>query len=500
MDASNRPECLDDTRVDIVNSIRDWVSDAASSQNVFWLHGLAGSGKSTLSTTIANMFRESGHLGAFLFFDRDVTERSDPTNVIRTLAYQLGLCNPQIGAAITAVIETTPSITMSPLRLQFTKLIVEPLSSVEGSPTTAPLVVILDALDECGNAKQRKNILSVLVGESRKLPASLRLFITSRAEFDISCAFEAQPHILTRELDITSSANAADIKHYLNHRMLDIRSTTKKHLRLGERWPGEEVIERLCRRASGLFVWASTASEFIDGHDPVKRLEILLKADATSGAESALDALYRTALNSVGRWDDAEFVKDFRSILGIILVARNPLSHGAVDGLFDAEMHRPSLHTISLLACVLGQSPTVRILHPSFADFLMDRERCGKDMWYIDRNFHNRRIATKCLERMDRSLKRNICGLPLIPNWTRNVRDQLSQDLAYACVSWIEHVCLIKGDDPSIVKRVNDFLHRHLLHWLEAMSILRRSRETITLLRSLHGWVKVSRTIYSNVF
>ena len=228
-------------------------------------------------------------------------------------------------------------------------------------------------------------------------------------------------------------------------------------------------------------------------HDPAKPLQILLQEDAGSGAEAALDALYRTALESVGRWDDTEFVEDFRSILGVILVARDPLSHSAIDGLFNADGCRPSMHTISRLACVLGHNPTVRILHPSFSDFLMNRTRSRRDVWYIDRDFHNRRIAIKCLERMDGALKRNICGLPLVPDWPTSVREQLSQDLVYACVSWIEHICLIEEEDPSIVNYLNGFLHRHLLHWLEVMSILRRSRETITLLECLHSWVKVCR-------
>src|SRR6202451_1446564 len=217
MDACDRPECLDETRVDIVKSIQDWVTSATSGQNVLWLHGLAGSGKSTLSTTVANMLRESGQLGAFLFFDRDVTERSDPTNVIRTLAYQLGLCNPEICAAITAVIENTPSISMSPLRLQFMKLIVQPLSTI--SPAAAPLVPVLDALDECGNAKQRRSLLALLAAESPKLPATLRIFITSRPEHDIRCAFESLAHVIAWELDITSEVNAADILTYLHHRI-----------------------------------------------------------------------------------------------------------------------------------------------------------------------------------------------------------------------------------------------------------------------------------------
>jgi hypothetical protein len=491
MDASDRSECLAETRVDVVKFIKDWAADPTSGQCVLWLHGLAGSGKSTVATTIANQLRESGQLGAFLFFARDVTERSDPTNVIRTLAHQLGLCNPGVGAAIAAVIENTPGISMSPLRLQFTKLIVEPLSAIGQSTTT--LVVILDALDECGNAKQRKSLLAVLAAESHKLPASVRILITSRPEYDIGRAFDSQTHILARELDTTSKMNTEDILTYLRHRMLSIR-TMKIHLGLGEEWPGEHDIWRLSKRASGLFIWASTASEFIDGHDPERRMEMLLKEKTTSGAESALDALYMTALESAGLWDDTDFVDDFRSILGIILVAKNPLSHSTIDSLLGMEKRRPSLHTIALLACVLARSPAVRILHPSFADFLMDRERCGRDVWYIDRTSHHFRIAVKCLERLDGALKRNICGLSLSSTKTHC---SLPEDLVYACVFWVEHICVITEENTAIVDHLDAFLHRHLLHWLEAMSILGRSRETIALLNNLLDWVKVCLTLVS---
>jgi hypothetical protein len=155
MDASERSECLPETRIDLIRIIQDWANDADSSKKVLWLHGLAGSGKSALSTTVANIFRESRRLGAFIFFDRDVVERSDPTMVIRTLAYQLGLYDVQIGTAIIAAIEETLSIYMSPLHSQFIKLIVEPLSQLEKFTTAPSFVLVIDALDECGNAKQR---------------------------------------------------------------------------------------------------------------------------------------------------------------------------------------------------------------------------------------------------------------------------------------------------------------------------------------------------------
>lgn len=67
MDASQRTGCLDKTRVNLLKFIEDWADDLSCEQSVLWLHGLAGVGKSTLSTTIANRFRTARRLGAFLF-------------------------------------------------------------------------------------------------------------------------------------------------------------------------------------------------------------------------------------------------------------------------------------------------------------------------------------------------------------------------------------------------------------------------------------------------
>ena len=104
MDASRCTECLPYTRTEVLKFIIDWVNDLASKEKILWVHGPAGCSKSALSTTIANMLGDSRQLGVFLFFDCDVIERSDPTIVIRTLAHQLGVSQPRIGAAICAVI------------------------------------------------------------------------------------------------------------------------------------------------------------------------------------------------------------------------------------------------------------------------------------------------------------------------------------------------------------------------------------------------------------
>jgi hypothetical protein len=395
MDASTRSECLPGTRTDILRSIADWAYSTSIEKRLLWLKGLAGSGKSTLSTTIAHTLQEQGRLGAFVFFSRDVEERNQSANVIRTLAHQLASFSPVIRTAIAQAIDTTPRITQSALRFQFTKLLIEPLRNLPA--TEGPVILILDALDECGSAEDRKPLLSLLSSESAHLPSFVRILITSRDEHDIRCAFEGQSHVLIQELNLTSENNTNDILHFFRSRMAEIRSKNIS-IQLAHDWPGDSAIFALNERAAGLFIWASTACRFIDGYNPRRNLNVVLRGGMSTKAHLALDTLYRTALESAVRdmWDDEYFRTDFCSIMGTILVARNPISDKTIDTLLSLET--PSRDIISRLGCVLYWSETepVRILHPSFADFLSDRLRCGSDFIRKTVQPYNWRPFTYC--------------------------------------------------------------------------------------------------------
>jgi hypothetical protein len=346
-------------------------------------------------------------------------------------------------------------------------------------------VLILDALDECGNADTREALLTVLAAQTSALPSAFRFIITSRPEPDISTALEDQPHIRFYELDISTDANSVDIASYFRERMAAV--CTKKRYR---DWPKDADIQALTEKACGLFVWASTASKFINAHDPRKRLDIILKGNATSGAENALDVLYQTALHSVDMWDDEDFIADFRAILGVVLILRNPLSTTAIDELLGSHQRRPSTELISQLGCVLSASPTVRLLHPSFADFLFTQQRCGRDIWYIDPVVNHGILAMHCLDLLDGfcSLMPNICHLKL----DEEVDEQLPEGVTYACLHWVYHASMMTEAPSSTVDRLDRFLHLHLLDWFEVLSVLKHARHTTILLDVLRGWVTVS--------
>ena len=110
MDEYNRTLCLENTRRGVINDIMGWIADDSSdSRKVLWVYGLAGTGKSTLSTTMAQILRRLHRLGALFFFNRDIPQRSFAT-LIRTLAYQLAVFDARFGATISRVVEENNNI------------------------------------------------------------------------------------------------------------------------------------------------------------------------------------------------------------------------------------------------------------------------------------------------------------------------------------------------------------------------------------------------------
>jgi hypothetical protein len=149
--------CHCDTRVDLLRQIREWADQPSDqpghqprSHAIFWLNGMAGTGKSTISRTVARHFAERCRLGASFFFKRGDGDRGKVTKFFTTIAAQLALAVPAVAVHVKNAIEFDPGVVGKAMREQFEKLVLEPLSKVTLEASQAPgLVIIIDALDEC---------------------------------------------------------------------------------------------------------------------------------------------------------------------------------------------------------------------------------------------------------------------------------------------------------------------------------------------------------------
>jgi hypothetical protein len=90
----------------------------------------------------------------------------------------------------------------------------------------------------------------------------------------------------------------------------------------------------------------------------------------------------------------------FRQIVGSIVILFDSLSAVALSRLFDVQDWEISvtlrpLHSILRVPNSLNSS--VRLLHPSFRDFLLDKQRCRDQHFWVDEKEAHRVLAESSL-------------------------------------------------------------------------------------------------------
>lgn len=87
--------CLPNTRIELIDKIIQWTGTGNSSadsdelKTIFLLHGMAGTGKSTIANTISVRLSQSGRLGGSFFFSQDDKINQNAQNMFSTLARSL---------------------------------------------------------------------------------------------------------------------------------------------------------------------------------------------------------------------------------------------------------------------------------------------------------------------------------------------------------------------------------------------------------------------------
>lgn len=504
MKQSERHACLPGTRRDAINAIINWYSDDSNTRkSVMWLYGLAGAGKSTVATTIAWMmrgFEGVNLLGAFFFFNRAHADANTST-LIQTIAYQLAVFDARISARIEQVIKDHPDIVDESIAVQFSLLLSK--TALKDIPwLRGPVLLVIDALDESGSTDQRAELLRVLSDRVSELPSFLRILVVSRPEGDIHRQFFNHSLIYHMELKVDTENCRADVAAFIRSQLKETRKQNDYLRDLLKGWPAEADIDGLAGLAAGHFIWAATACRLIkSSYNPQEKMEELIKHQVTSTSVdsfASLYELYKTALQSAGPWDDPSFVIHIRAILGIIIGARSPLSCNAIESLLGPpappfNRRLPVTHTIAGFGSVLNWGETngiepIRILHTSFYDYLTSASYDRDRPWAVDVEKCNTELAYMCIRYLEKELHENMFNL-VLPQPAAN--ESLLEAVDYACKFWIEHVCSITNDLGDLVELISHFMHRHLLHWIEALAIANAYDHVTRSLARLLEWTQV---------
>lgn len=506
--------CHPDTRTELLRQIQEWANDPQA-ESIFWLNGRAGTGKSTISRTVATSFERDGLLGASFFFKRGEGDRGKAGLVFPTIARQLVQKIPALVSSVRQTIDADPDVPKKALRDQFEKLILQPLGSIH---RTTAIVIVIDALDECDGDDDVETVITLLAQAKVVRPVRLKIFITSRPELPIRLGFNHED-VKGKYQDlalhqISEQVVEQDISTFLAYELARIKDKYNKlvpgYLQLPLDWPGKNDIRTLAQMAVPLFIFAATVCRFVDDRgmpNPAKRLKEILEyqAETPNSRLDKLDATYLPVLNRLtsGRAnveDKAEVLAKFRNVVGPVVLLAQPLSVRSLAGLLGVEPEGVyillnSLHSVLDIPSL--EDAPVRLFHLSFRDFLIDPAKRTKNEFWIDEAKYHKTLAERCIQVMGQHLKRDVCGLK-DPGMLRSEVDQqtinanLSPAVQYACQYWVHHLKESKHgvqDDDF----VHTFLTSHLLSWLEALSLLERLSDGVLFIRMLLHTAQVSQ-------
>ncbi|KAF5321442.1 hypothetical protein D9619_000082 [Psilocybe cf. subviscida] len=481
--------CMEGTRIKVLKDLDAWASDANGSP-VYWMLGMAGIGKSTIAHTFCQMLEAQNMLSGSFFASRASEKTRNARLIIPVIAHALARSSPPIKFKVAQAIENDSTLaepTYSNLPEQFKQLLCVPTAGIVDRPYK---VVVIDAVDECENLDIVASFIKVVLQSASKLP--FKVFISSREEQKIWNAFNSGDNKVEnfRLHDIEKDVVQEDIRQYLKTSLASIRNENFHGSQAAALWPSQSEIENLVIRCGTLFIYAATAIRYI--------------AEGSGNyCKSRLSEMAQQGLDMACKGKRSYEVTHMREIMSIIVFLQHPLPIQAIASLsgMDALSELSSLTSVIHIPAM--KEATVAPFHASFPDFVTNSARCSPDRFLgknssflaLDAFESQQLLALRCLQLMNQSLKYNICGIPeeLIVSHRERTNSpenagKIPTAVKYSCLFWAAHLAKVTAIDQELAETFHDFLHGHLLHWIECLSIL---GELETGLKSLKGIIPI---------
>ncbi|KAG8710563.1 hypothetical protein FRC11_004387, partial [Ceratobasidium sp. 423] len=488
-----RGGCTPGTRMGVFKAVFEWMDDPFSGC-IYWLNGMAGTGKTTIAYSLCAELDAKHRLAASFFCSRTLPECRNISLIIPFIAYQLAWFSRPFRCELLRVLAENPGAHTKHPHLQFDMLISRPLAQAR-DPWPSNSVVLIDALDECDNRKGTSIILEILLTRAHNLP--IKFFISSRPEPAIRdqmskpAASQVSSQMVLHELD--KNATRMDIGTYLKAALSEMPDP-----------PSDQQIIKLAERADVLFIYAATIVRYITydgfGQNPRARLDVVLnRSSESTNRHKEIDELYTTILQVAlcdSKLDDKE-KDDRKQVLHTVICAQEPLTIPALSALLKMDECRVNAALRPLWSVIYIVEPTklVTPLHTSFADYMFDATRSQE--YYCDQKLHNRALALLCFECIKNTRPQfNICGLQSsyvrdhkVKDIEERVKQAIPTELFYACRYWVAHLISSNAIHDG-VDWLKHFLMNHLLLWMEVMNLKKCLDQGIQAVHAAEVWCR----------
>ena len=492
--------CMDGTRESLLNHIVDWVANKSGQENVLqsntcWFYGSPGIGKTSLAHSICANLHERNHLAGAFFCRRDDPNLSEHKNVLPTFIHRLSIIFPLFRTVVAKHLRDDPNLTPESMK---GSLFLDFIRSLPQHPEHA-LVFVIDAFDECGNARSRPGLLKVLTDAAVQAPW-LKIIITSRPEIDLQQFFNTLTQSSYLPYDLATDQDAsADLRAFAQSQFDLVASDWH----LDTPWPEESDFNRAISRANGLFIFIKTLVLALERcQDPTEALKAALQDSAGAGLES-LYGLYSSILKAQLLHNNAEFQR----MIGVLL-ATAPYRALRDETVAELAEVKPFLvkRWVGALSSLLYRDEAanggIRVRHLSVYDYFVSSS-CDSQVNLRDADVQ---LGIACLKTMVTQLRFNICKLEDsrlanadIKDLSSRVKENISDALQYSCLYWSNHLCL-PPDNPDqrvlVLGSLKKFFEElYAVYWVEVLSLMGMAPIGAPSLRRLTSWVRVSASL-----
>ncbi|KAI1036247.1 hypothetical protein LB504_011378 [Fusarium proliferatum] len=283
-----------------------------ATRGLFWIKGCPGTGKSVLMKfAVDTMSRRKSReiVASFFIHGRGISLQQTPLGIFRALLNYLLMSFPEYLAELTEVFQDKQKRYGSYEQKNGWKWSEKELEKflsrllIEGTKEM-PVVIFIDALDECGDhAKSLLVILKSLVEDAEKEGSMVRICFSSR-HFPI-LGHETMARVYVEE------KNDQDIRLVIEGRLKEIQPVERRR----------QIEEEILLKAHGGFQWAILITNMVLEEDMAgARTEDLLNTISTTPPD--LDDLYDIILRGASKDKHKQMTKLFQWVV----YAKRPLS------------------------------------------------------------------------------------------------------------------------------------------------------------------------------
>jgi len=479
--------CMEGTRETLLNQITAWAANESETGNLYWIHGLPAIGKTSLAHSICERLHNEQRLAGAFFCQRKDANMSELRNILPTLISKLAEKFPPFRRIVADRLRSDPDLTSKSMK---DSLFLDFICNLPRHPKHA-LVFVIDALDECGDYKDRPILLSVLNDAVGRAPW-LKIIVTSRPEAEIQHFFHQLPRS-SYDLSMDQEAGA-DLQTFARSQFDSVANVWC----LPTPWPEQPLFDRVISRANGLFIFIKTLVLALEQcAEPEETLEAALQ----DAAGTSLKPLYNR-YSSILELRKVPGNANFRQVIGVLLTAA-PYHTLCDESIAELAGVKPNL----VKAWVNGLSSLfyrdesanggVRVRHLSISEFFVSDHCTCK----VNIEEANAQLGSACLKTMMEQLRFNICNLDDsrlanadIKDLPSRIKEHISDALQYSSLYWSNHVCFTPDNgDPCTWEKLKKFFEGlYGIFWVEVLSILGMVPIGAPSLRRVISWAKVS--------